>query len=147
MLCVLGTLRVASTTLPKFDQVTIVTAANHCAPSVPIIGYKNDLYGDGKHVTLHKGSNELSCPIRTFEAWKKCTRRLRNCPLLFSLQCPIEQLLASRSAAILKELTANADLDPAVLEKRELRYLAQSRKRKHTALSLASNHLRLVGAT
>jgi len=36
MLCVLGTLHVASTTLPKFDQVTIITAANHCALSVPI---------------------------------------------------------------------------------------------------------------
>jgi len=104
--------------LPKFDQVTIVTAANHCALSVPIVGYKNDLYGNGKHVTLHKSSNKLCCPIRTFEAWKKHTcnlrRGVRNCLLLFSLQRPIKQLLASRSATILKELAADADLDPAV---------------------------------
>jgi len=40
MLCMLGALHVASTILPKFDQVTIVTAANHCALSVPIVGYK-----------------------------------------------------------------------------------------------------------
>jgi len=63
MLCVLGTLRVASTTLPKFDQVTITTTANHCALSVPIVGYKNNLYGDSKHVSLHESSNELCCPV------------------------------------------------------------------------------------
>jgi len=118
MLCMLGALRVASTILPKFDQVTIITAANHCALSVLIVGYKNDLYSNGKHVTLHKSSNKLCCPVRTFEAWKKCTRSLRrgvrNCPLLFSLQQPIEQLSASRSATILKELEADAGLDPAV---------------------------------
>jgi len=117
MLCVLGALRVASTILPKFDQVTIITAANHCALSVPIVGYKNDLYGNSKHMTLHKSSNKLCCPIHT-EAWKKCTCSLRrgvcNCPLLFSLKQPIKQLLASRSATILKELAADADLDPAV---------------------------------
>jgi len=59
MLCVLGTLQVASTTLPKFDQVTIITTANHCVLSVPLVGYKNDLYGNGKHVSLHKSSNKL----------------------------------------------------------------------------------------
>jgi len=63
MLCVLGALRVASTTLPKFDQVTIITTANHCALSVPIVGYKNDLYGDSKQVSLHESSNELCCPV------------------------------------------------------------------------------------
>jgi hypothetical protein len=125
MLCVLGALRVASTVLPKFDQVTIVTAAGHRALSVPIVGYKNDLYGDGKHVTLHESSNELCCPVRTFEAWKKRTRSLRrsvrNCPLLFSLQRPIEQLSAARSAAILKELATDAGLDPAVFTAKTFR--------------------------
>jgi len=118
MLCVLGTLRIASTILPKFDQVTIITAANHCALSVPIVSYKNDLYCNSKHRTLHESSNKLCCPVQTFEAWKIGTHSLRrsvhNCPLLFSLQRPIEQLLASRSASILKELAANADLDPEV---------------------------------
>jgi len=33
MLCVLGALPIASTILPKFDQVTIITTANHCANS------------------------------------------------------------------------------------------------------------------
>jgi len=76
MLCMLGTLCIASMILPKFDQVTIITAANHCALSVLIVGYKNDLYGNGKHVTLHQSSNKLCCPVHTFEAWKKCTRSL-----------------------------------------------------------------------
>jgi len=114
----LGALPVASTTLPKFDQVTIITTANHCGLSVLIVGYKNDLYGDSKHVSLHESSNELCCPVRTFEAWKKCThslrRGVRNCPLLFSLQRPIKQLSASESAFILKELATNAGLDPAI---------------------------------
>jgi len=118
MLCVLSTLQVASKILPKFDQVTIITTANHCVLSVPIVGYKNNLYGDDKDVTLHKSSNKLCCPVQTFEAWKKSTCSLchgmRNCPLLFSLQRPIKQLLASRSASILKELAANADLTPAI---------------------------------
>jgi len=118
MLCVLGALHLASMILPKFDQVTIITAANHHALSVPIVGYKNNLYGNSKHVTLHKSSNKLCCPVQTFKAWKICTHSLHhgvhNCPLLFSLQRPIEQLSASRSASILKELAANADLDPAV---------------------------------
>jgi len=113
-LCMLGTLRVASTTLPKFNQVTIVMAANHYTLCVPIVGYKNDLYGNSKH----KSSNELCCPFRTFKAWKKHTHSLRcgvhDCTLLFSLQCPIKQLLASRCTAILKELASNTDLDPAV---------------------------------
>jgi len=39
---------------------------------------------------------------------------MHDCLLLFSLQSPIKQLSASRSTAILKELTANTDLDPAV---------------------------------
>jgi len=118
MLCVLGTLRVASTTLPKFDQVTIITTADHFALSVPIVSYKNNLYADGKQVSLHKSSNELCCPVQTFEPWKKCTRSLhcgvRNCLLLFSLQRPIQQLSASESAFILKELATNAGLDPAI---------------------------------
>jgi len=118
MLCVLGALHIASTILPKFDQVTIVTAANHHALSVLIVGYKNDLYSDGKHMTLHKSSNKLCCPVRTFQALKKRTRSMHhgvsNCPLLFSLQWPIKQLSASRSATILKELAVDADLDPAV---------------------------------
>jgi len=63
MLCVLSTLRVASTTLPKFDQVTIITTANHHALSVLIVGYKNNLYGDSKQVSLHESSNELCCPV------------------------------------------------------------------------------------
>jgi len=117
MLCVLCALRVASTTLPRFDQVTIVTTDDHCALSVPIVGYKNDLYGDGKQVSLHKSSNKLCCPVRTFKAWKRHSRSLRrgvrNCPLLFSLQRPIKQLSASESAFILKELATNAGLDPA----------------------------------
>jgi len=98
--------------------VTIITTANHHALSVPIVGYKNDLYSNGKHMTLHKSSNKLCCPVQTFEAWKKSTCSLhhgvRNCPLLFSLQRPIKQLWASRSASILKELAANTDLDPAI---------------------------------
>jgi len=63
MLCVLGALRVASTILPKFNQVTIITTANHHVLSVPIVSYKNNLYGDGNHVTLHKSSNKLCCPV------------------------------------------------------------------------------------
>jgi len=118
MLCVLSALRVASTTLPKFDQVTIITTANHCALSVPIVGYKNDLYGDGKQVSLHKSSNKLCCPIQTFEAWKRLThslgRGVRNCPLLFSLQRPIKKLSASKSAFIFKELATVAGLDLAI---------------------------------
>jgi len=118
MLCVLGALRVASTTLPKFDQVPIITTANNCTLSVLIVSYKNDLYGDGKQVSLHKSSNKLCCPVQTFEAWKKRTRSLRrgvrNCPLLFSLQRPIKQLSASKSAFILKELATKAGLDPAI---------------------------------
>jgi len=118
MLCVLGALRVASTTLPKFDQVTIITTANNCMLCVPIVVYKNDLYGDSKQVSLHKSSNKLCCPVQTFEAWKRHTRSLRrgvrNCPLLFSLQRPIKQLSASESAFILKELATDAGLDPAI---------------------------------
>jgi len=125
MLCVLGALHVASTILPKFDQVAIITAANHHALSVPIVSYKNGLYGDSKHVTLHKSSNKLCCPVQTFEAWKIPTHSLRcgvrNCPLLFSLQRPIKQLSASRSASILKELAAKADLDPAVFTAKTFR--------------------------
>jgi len=125
MLCVLGALHIASTILPKFNQVTIITTANHCALSVPIVGYKNNLYSDGKHMTLHESSNELCCPVWTFEAWKKCTHSLRhgmhNCLLLFSLQRPIEQLSASRSASILKELAADADLDPAIFTAKTFR--------------------------
>jgi len=124
MLCVLGTLSIASTILPKFDQETIITAANHCALSVPIVGYKNNLYGDGKHMTLHKSSNKLCCHVQTFEAWKICTCSLRcgmhNCPLLFSLQRPIKQLSASRSASILKELAADTDLDLEVFTTKTL---------------------------
>jgi len=85
---------------------------------VLIVGYKNNLYGDGKQVSLHKSSNKLCCPVQTFKAWKKCTRSLRhgvrNCPLLFCLQRPIEQLSASESAFILKELATDAGLDPAI---------------------------------
>jgi len=125
MLCVLDALRIASTILPKFNQVTIITTANHCALSVPIVGYKNDLYSNGKHVSLHKRSNKLCCPVQTFEAWKKCTRSLRhgvhNCPLLFSLQRPIKQLSASRLSSILKELAADADLDPAIFTAKTFR--------------------------
>jgi len=125
MLCVLGALRVASTTLPKFDQVTIVTTANHRALSVPIVGYKNNLYGDGKQVSLHKSSNKLCCPVQTFEAWKRRTRSLRrgvrNCPLLFSLQRPIKQLSASKSAFILKELATDTGLDPAIFTAKTFR--------------------------
>jgi len=118
MLCMLGALRIASTTLPKFDQVTIITTANNHMLSVPIVGYKNDLYGNSKQVFLHKSSNKLCCPVQTFEAWKKCTHSLhhgvRNCPLLFSLQRPIKPLSASKSAFILKELATYAGLDPAI---------------------------------
>jgi len=118
MLCVLGTLRIASTTLPKFDQVTIITTANYRALSVPIVSYKNNLYGNGKHVSLHKSSNKLCSPVQTFESWKKCTCSLRhgvhNCLLLFSLQRPIKQLSASKSAFILKELATDSGLDPAI---------------------------------
>jgi len=125
MLCMLGALRVASTTLPKFDQVTIITTANNCALSVPIVGYKNNLYRDSKQVSLHKNSNKLCCPVQTFEAWKKCTCSLRhgmrNCPLLFSLKRPIEQLSASKSAFILKELATNAGLDPAIFTAKTFR--------------------------
>jgi len=125
MLCVLGTLHVASTTLPKFDQVTIITTADHHMLSVLIVGYKNNLYGNGKHVSLHESSNKLCCPVQTFEAWKKWTRSLRrgvcNCPLLFSLQRPIEQLSASKSAFILKELATNAGLDPAIFTAKTFR--------------------------
>jgi len=125
MLCMLGALCVASTTLPKFDQVTIITTADNCTLSVPIVGYKNELYGDGKQVSLHKSSNKLCCPVQTFEAWKKCTcslrRGVRNCPLLFSLQTPIEQLSASESAFILKELATNAGLDPAIFTAKTFR--------------------------
>jgi len=125
MLCVLGALRVANTTLPKFDQVTIITTANHQALSVLIVSYKNDLYGNGKHVSLHKSSNELCCPVQTFEAWKKRThslrRGMRNCPLLFSLQRPIKQLSASESAFILKELATDAGLDPAIFTAKTFR--------------------------
>jgi len=125
MLCVLGAVRIASTTLPKFDQVTIITTANHHALSVPIVGYKNNLYGNGKHVSLHKSSNKLCCPVQTFEAWKKCTCSLpcgvRNCPLLFSLQRPIKQLSASKSAFILKELATDAGLDPAIFTTKTFR--------------------------
>jgi len=125
MLCVLGALRVASTTLPKFDQVTIVTTANHRALSVLIVGYKNDLYGDGKQVSLHKSSNKLCCPVQTFEAWKRHTRSLRsgvrNCPLLFSLQRPIKQLSASESAFILKELATNTGLDLTIFTAKTFR--------------------------
>jgi len=98
---------------------------DNCALSVPIVGYKNDLYGDSKHVSLHKSSNKLCCPVQTFEAWKKCTRSLhngvRNCPLLFSLQRPIKQLSASESAFILKELATNAGLDPAIFTAKTFR--------------------------
>jgi len=125
MLCVLGALRVASTTLPKFDQVTIITTADNRALSVLIVSYKNDLYGEGKQVSLHKSSNELCCPVRTFEAWKKCTcslhRGVHNCPLLFSLQQPIKQLSASESAFILKELATDAGLDPAIFTAKTFR--------------------------
>jgi len=92
---------------------------------VPIIGYKNDLYGDGKQVSLHKSSNKLCCPVRTFEAWKRCTCSLRhgvhNCPLLFSLQRPIKQLSASESAFILKELATDTVLDPAIFTAKTFR--------------------------
>jgi len=122
---VLGALHIASTTLPKFDQVTIITTADHRALSVPIVGYKNDLYGDGKQVSLHESSNKLCCPVRTFEAWKKRTRSLhcgmRNCPLLFSLQRPIKQLSPSESAFILKELATDAGLDPAIFTPKTFR--------------------------
>jgi len=63
MLCVLGALCVASTTLPKFDQVTIISTADNRALSVLIVGYKNNLYSDSKQVFLHKSSNELCCPV------------------------------------------------------------------------------------
>jgi len=125
MLCMLSALCVASTTLPKFDQVTIITTADHCTLSVPIVSYKNDLYGDSKQVSLHKSSNELCCPVQTFEAWKRRTCSLRrgvhNCPLLFSLQRPIKQLSASKSAFILKELATNAGLDLAIFTAKTFR--------------------------
>jgi len=105
--------------------VTIVTTADHRALSVPIVGYKNDLYGDGKQVSLHESSNELCCPVRTFEAWKRRTCSLRrgvpNCPLLFSLQRPIKQLSASESAFILKELATDTGLDPAIFTAKTFR--------------------------
>jgi len=46
---------------------------------------------------------------------------MHNCLLLFSLQRPIEQLSASRSASILKELAADADLDPAIFTAKTFR--------------------------
>jgi len=92
---------------------------------VPIVGYKNNLYGDGKQVSLHKSSNKLCCPVQTFEAWKRRTRSLRrgvhNCWLLFSLQRPIKQLSASKSAFILKELATDAGLDPAIFTTKTFR--------------------------
>jgi len=46
---------------------------------------------------------------------------VRNCLLLFSLQRPIKQLSASKSAFILKELATDTGLDPAIFTTKTFR--------------------------
>lgn len=85
---------------------------------VPVVGYKNNLFGDGKLIMLHECSDALCCPVHTFKAWssKTCSLRrgIHRCPLLFSLQQPIKPLLLSRCSAILKDLVVEVGLDPAI---------------------------------
>lgn len=77
MLCILGALCVSSAALLRMNQVSVITLDDgHRALSVPIVGYKNDIYGDGKMILLHQSSIESCCPVHTFKRWKCLTRSL-----------------------------------------------------------------------
>ena len=126
LLCVLGALRVSSAALPQWEQTVITSGEDdRRALSVSIVGFKNDLYGDGKKVLLYECSNALCCPVHTFEEWRRRTRSLRrgvrNCPLLFTLRRPIERLTSDACASILKNLAADANLDAAIFTAKTFR--------------------------
>ncbi|ELR24498.1 uncharacterized protein ACA1_322350 [Acanthamoeba castellanii str. Neff] len=62
MLCILGTLHVASTALPGLKDMNIKTINRLKFLKIQIIGHKNN-NGDSKTVTLHQSSNDLCCPV------------------------------------------------------------------------------------
>jgi hypothetical protein len=62
MLCILGTLHVASTALPGLKDMNIKTINGLKFLKIQIVGHKNN-NGDSKTVTLHQSSNDLCCPV------------------------------------------------------------------------------------
>ncbi|ELR11897.1 uncharacterized protein ACA1_274620 [Acanthamoeba castellanii str. Neff] len=119
MLCILGALCVSSAALPHMNQVSVITLNDrHCTLSIPIVGYKNNIYSDGKTILLHQSSIKSCCPIHTFKRWKRLTQSLRcgtrQCGLLFSLQRPISNLTANKCASILQHLVTDTNLDLSI---------------------------------
>jgi len=121
--CLLGVFRVSAMALPYFDAVNQVSTDRSLV--VPVVGYKNDRFGDGNTVTIHQLSDELCCPIATFKEWKRRTSALRtdtrNCRLLFTLENPPRKLRPDECAAILLDMAVEAGLDPAIFTHKSFR--------------------------
>jgi hypothetical protein len=90
-----------------------------------VVGFKNDRFGEGNTVTIFKSSDDLCCPVRTFNEWKARTRTLRagthDCRLLFTLEAPPRQLRPDECATILRETAKEAGLDVATFTPKSFR--------------------------
>jgi hypothetical protein len=106
-------------------DIRVGGTANHRTITIPIVGFKNDMRGDGKSVTLHQSSNARCCPVHTFEEWKRRTTSLRrgrrDCPLLFSLTRPVRDLSPRKSTKLLKEAASLAGLDNSIFTAKTFR--------------------------
>ena len=125
LLCVLGALRVSAAILPRFNQIRVENIEDRRALVVPIVGYKNDLYGEGHTVRLFECSDKRLCPVATWKHWVNSTAtirsRIRDPRIVFELERPHDQLSPSKCAAILKGVARTAGLDPTIFTARTFR--------------------------
>ena len=91
MLCVLGAIRVAYTSLPHMANIHIRGTDNNQTLTIPIVRFKNYYQGSGKAVVLNQSSCTSCCPVRTFAEWKRRTaslcHRRQDCPLFVDTPC------------------------------------------------------------
>lgn len=125
LLCVLGALRVSAVILPRFGDVRVTSSEGIDALVVPVVGYKNDKYGEGNTITIYQCSDRLLCPVTTFKEWRRRTAhlrdRVRDCRIVFETSPPYDKLSAGRCAAILKGVAQAAGLDTRVFTARTFR--------------------------
>ncbi len=69
LLCVLGILRVLAVILPRFQDVHVINSEGINALIVPVVGYKNNKYGEGNTITIYQCSDRRFCPVATFKEW------------------------------------------------------------------------------
>jgi hypothetical protein len=85
---------------------------------VPLVRYKNDIYGEGTQVTIHCSLDPTCCLVCVFNDWMCCMamihRWVHHCRLLFDLHPLHTQLPSRKCMSLLKELAVQANLNLAV---------------------------------